>query len=190
MMCIAAVCTMLRARLNSWLRDKHGTSAIEFALLTPVMLVIYFGSVQIGDAVAINRKVTIATRTVANLTTLYSTVSPTTMSNIMSTTSTVVAPYTLSNIVVTVSEVTTFDTLGDATVTWSQSLNGTAYTPGTLVILPVAGMAPAIGVSLIWCQVQYNYTPTLGYMMTGTFPIRDQIYMSPRISSSITYTSS
>jgi Flp pilus assembly protein TadG len=193
MTCIA-LRAALRERLIFFARNNNGFSAVEFALLTPIMLSVYLGSVQIGDAIAISRKVTIATRTVANLTTLNSSVTASTLTTIMSASSVVVAPYSLSNLSVTVSEVETTDANGHATIQWSNNLtNGvysTGYTQGQAVTLPAAGMAPASGIYLIWCQIQYNYTPSLGYLMTGTFPIAEQIYMSPRISTLITYTSS
>ena len=34
----------------------------------------------------------------------------------------------------------------------------------------------------------YNFTPVLGYKIIGTITLTDQIYMSPRLTTSITYT--
>ena len=42
--------------------------------------------------------------------------------------------------------------------------------------------------SLIWSEVQYSYTPTIGYVITGTLTLKDQIYMRPRLSDSVTGT--
>ena len=36
--------------------------------------------------------------------------------------------------------------------------------------------------SLIWSEVQYTYKPTIGYVVTGTLTLKDQIYMRPRLS--------
>ena len=40
--------------------------------------------------------------------------------------------------------------------------------------------------SLIWSEVQYTYKPTIGYVITGTLTLKDQIYMRPRLSDSVT----
>ncbi|WP_447411811.1 TadE/TadG family type IV pilus assembly protein, partial [Clostridium perfringens] len=48
-------------------RDRRGTVLVEFAVMLPVMLVLWMGSLQIEDGIACNRKVTIATRAVADL---------------------------------------------------------------------------------------------------------------------------
>jgi Flp pilus assembly protein TadG len=50
---IARLATMLR-RLR---RREDGVSAVEFALILPVMLILFFGCVEVGDALTIDRKV-------------------------------------------------------------------------------------------------------------------------------------
>jgi hypothetical protein len=38
---------------------------------------------------------------------------------------------------------------------------------------------------LIWSEVQYNYTPVIGYVITGSMNLKDQIYMRPRLSDTV-----
>ena len=38
--------------------------------------------------------------------------------------------------------------------------------------------------SLIWSEV-YTYKPVIGYVMTGTLTLKDQIYMRPRVSDMV-----
>ena len=49
-------------------RDRRGASAIEFALIAPLMLGLYIGCVEISDGVAADRKVTLTAGALANLT--------------------------------------------------------------------------------------------------------------------------
>lgn len=49
-------------RFVAALRDRRGVAMVEFALILPVMLVLYLGGAQLQDGIACNRKVTIATR--------------------------------------------------------------------------------------------------------------------------------
>jgi hypothetical protein len=44
--------------------------------------------------------------------------------------------------------------------------------------------------SLIWGEVQYTYKPTIGYVITGTLTLHDQIYMRPRLTDTVTGPSS
>jgi Flp pilus assembly pilin Flp len=55
--------------LRRFLRDRDGVAAVEFAFIMPVMLVLYFGVVVLGQGIEISRKVQLASRTLADLTT-------------------------------------------------------------------------------------------------------------------------
>ena len=40
---------LLRQRCRAFAANRQGTSAIEFALLLPLMLTMYFGSIEVTD---------------------------------------------------------------------------------------------------------------------------------------------
>jgi Flp pilus assembly protein TadG len=48
--------------------DNSGIAAVEFAMVVPLMLVLFFGTVEFSSALAIDRKVTIMSRTLSDLT--------------------------------------------------------------------------------------------------------------------------
>jgi Flp pilus assembly protein TadG len=173
------------ARLSAAFRlERSGTSAIEFALLLPVMLTLYVAGTEISNAIAIDRKVTITARTVTDLVSRASSISTADMSDILAASATVIAPYIPNNLTVTVSEIY-IDNHGNATV-WgfSCSYQGTPQTIGTPVTLPAQLVVN--NSYLIWGQAQYNYTPPIAYVISGTLALNDQIFMSPRMSSSVT----
>jgi Flp pilus assembly protein TadG len=169
--------------LRDFSRGQDGMAAVEFAVILPFMLVAYLGGVEIGDGVAINRKVAITTRAVADLASRYTTIHNADSATILGAASTIIAPYAPGPLAVTVSQVTV-DNHGNATISWSDTLNGTAHTVGTPVTLP--GTLNTPNSYYIWGQVTYAYTPTLGYVMSGTYNLSDQIFMSPRESASVT----
>lgn len=164
--------------------DARGSAALEFAFILPVALSLLTGVVEYGDAIAIDRKVTLTARTVTDLVTQYNNISQAELSVLMSASSAIVAPYSSSNIGVTVSEVTT-DASGNPTITWTQALNGnsTVRHIGDTVTLPTTIKTP--NMNYIWGEVNYTYTPMIGYQVTGTWVIHDQTYMAPRLSTSI-----
>lgn len=175
--------TNLLSRLRDLARAQGGTAAVEFAMILPFMLTVYLGGVEVGDGVAINRKVAITTRAVADLASRYTKITDADMSTILGASSTIIQPYTPNPLAVTVSGVT-IDNHGNATIDWSNTLNGTARPKGSAVTLP--GTLAASGKYYVWGEVSYAYTPTLGYVMTGTWPLSNQIFMSPRESATIT----
>src|SRR5438034_11197861 len=96
---------MLTRRIADFIADRRGLSAVEFALLLPLMLTLYLGSVEVSNGVAADRKVSITARTVADLASRMTTINNSDMTNILNASSAVVAPYSVSNLIVTVSEV-------------------------------------------------------------------------------------
>jgi Flp pilus assembly protein TadG len=182
-MTIAQSLIALRACLRRFAGNRQGVSAVEFALMLPIMLTLYLGGVELGDGFGINFKSTISARTVADLASQYVTIDNSTMSTILGAATTVVAPYSANNMSVTVSEVT-INNKGVATITWSDSLNGTAHTVGTVITLPASLQTPNI--SLIWGEVSYPYKPQMGYVVTGTITMYQSIFFYPRLSSSVT----
>jgi hypothetical protein len=105
------------------------------------------------------------------------------MTAILGASSAIIAPFPSGPLTIVLSEIST-DATGKSTVTWSDTLNGTKLAVGSSVTLPGTLATPSS--SLIWGQVTYAYTPTLGYVITGTWTLMDQVYMSPRDSASIT----
>jgi Flp pilus assembly protein TadG len=146
------------------------------------MLTLYLGSVEISQGVGIDRKVTLTSRTVADLASQVSSINNTDMSNLLDASTSVIAPYDATKLQVTVSEIT-IDANGTAKIAWSDTRNGTAQTVGATVSLPTA--LKVANTSLIWSQVSYAYTPTIGYVISGTLNLSDQIYMRPRVSDTV-----
>jgi Flp pilus assembly protein TadG len=175
------------SRLRDLARAQGGMAAVEFAVLLPFLLTAYLGGVEVGEGVAIDRKVAITTRAVADLASRYTKITDATMSTILGASSTIIQPYPPGPLVVTVSGVTV-DNRGNATIDWSNSLNGTARPKGSAVTLPgtLATPCPTTPCAYyVWGEVTYSYTPTLGYVLTGTWPLSNQIFMSPRESATI-----
>ena len=61
---------------------------------------------------------------------------------------------------------------------------GTARAVGSTVTLNVT--LNTANTTLIWAEAQYAYTPTIGYVITGTMTLKDQIFMRPRLSDYVT----
>ncbi len=173
----------LSHRLTSLRRDERGVSAVEFAMLLPLMITLYLGVVEMSQGISINRKVTLTARAVADLASQVSSINNTEMTNLLNASAAVVAPFPAGQLKVTVTAVS-IDPNGVATVAWSDTLNGTKHAVNSSVSLPTALKVP--NTQLILSEVSYNYVPTIGYVVTGALNLNDKIYMRPRLSDAIT----
>ena len=66
-----------RSKLRTWrafCRDARGVAALEFALVVPMVIVVYAGGFEIAQAATVNRKLTDTTVQLANVTSQYTSV--------------------------------------------------------------------------------------------------------------------
>ena len=172
--------------LRRFLADKRGVSAVEFAMLLPLMVTLYLGGVEVSSAVAIDRKMTLVARTLADLTAQATTVSETDLSNIKAAATAIIAPFDSTKIGITISSVIV-DAQKVAKIKWSdKNASGTVRTAGDVVsVNDTLKTSSTYPIYLIWAEASYAYTPTIGYVMTGTKNLTDQIYMRPRLSDCV-----
>ena len=83
MMTSSLVFRCLSQRFSGFAQDRRGVSAVEFAMLLPLMMTLYLGTVEISQGVGIDRKVTLTTRTVADLASQASSITNTDMTNLL-----------------------------------------------------------------------------------------------------------
>src|SRR6185437_9307537 len=77
--------------------DCSGVAATEFAMIVPIMLVAFFGTVEFCSAVAVDRKVTIMARTLSDLTSQSTWVNSTATDNFFQAATAVMTPYAASS---------------------------------------------------------------------------------------------
>ena len=174
---------VIERRLRRLIDDERGMSAVEFALLLPLMMTLYLGAVEVSQGIAADRKVTLTARTIGDLVSQVASIGNSDIANVFNASSAVMAPFPVVSLKVTVTSVK-IDSAGKATVDWSDTLNGTARPKGSAVTLPTA--LNVANTSLIWSEVQYTYKPVIGYVVSGTLTLKDQIFMRPRLSDSVT----
>jgi Flp pilus assembly protein TadG len=167
-------------------RDRRGVSAVEFAFIAPVMIGLYLGCVEVSEGVAADRKVSLIAGALANLTAQVNpaTISTADMTNILNASSAIIAPYSAGNLKMTVSCLS-IDANKNVTVKWSETMNGTKRTSfafdSSNSALTVASPS-SYPISLIYSEVTYAYTPTVGYTISGTLTLSDKMFMSPRLT--------
>jgi Flp pilus assembly protein TadG len=175
--------------LRRFARDRQGVSAIEFAIILPFMLLLYIGSVEIGEGYQVQYQVTETARTVTDLASQYVSLNSSTMSSILNASSTIISPYSSSNLTVTVSQVQVKAGATVGTVyQWSCSLNGTKRTIGSSVTLPTNLQAPTSTIYLVYGEVSYPFNPPLGGGISGTITMNQTAWFYPRLVSSVSWT--
>ena len=186
--------------LRGFRDDCRGVIAVEFAMIAPVMLVLFFGVLEFSSAVAVDRKVALAARTLSDLTSQSAAVADADLSNYGQAAKAAMVPYSSLAVSGTVTEIYINPTTHAARVQWSRSVNidaggnvtvgASSHSPKDVVTVPTG--LNIDGTYLIWSEVSATYVPTVGYVMGGTTGVKlsDTDYTRPRQSGCVGYPTS
>jgi Flp pilus assembly protein TadG len=205
----------LRPRARMFLADAGGLAAVELAMILPVALMLMSLVVYGGQAYGVQRRVTLAATTAANIfvqanNTNASTITQAELNQILAYPNLVLYPYdgstagvVLSQLLVTVNANGT--AIGTVCGSWPNA-NATARTVGTqLSIDPsIASAFSASGTNknpvacgdiaantvptnyVVLGEESYPFQPTGIYFSVGAMTLHDSIIMIPRVASPIT----
>jgi Flp pilus assembly protein TadG len=167
-------------RLRRFHDDQDGVSAVEFAMLLPLMITLYLGSIEITQAVSADRKMTLVAGTVGDLVSQASCVTSNDIDSIFDAGKAVLYPFE-SGVMKAVVTSVTIDANQNATVVWSRALNGATVRSGTVTGSIPAALLTSAG-SLIWAEAYYTYTPTIGKVIAPSgIPLSEKIFLKPRL---------
>ena len=164
--------------------DNSGIAAVEFAMVVPLMLVLFFGTVEFSSALAIDRKVTIMSRTLSDLTSQNISITDAQLTNIFNAGTGIMTPYSSSPVNSTITELYVDPATKVARVQWSKG--AAPRGAGSTVAIPAALQVG--GSYLIYSEVSYKYVPSIGYVMAkGGITMSDFTYTRPRQSTCVMY---
>jgi Flp pilus assembly protein TadG len=172
-------------------------AATEFAIILPVMLVCYLGTVEVGGGITVDRKLSNLALTLSNLTArAQGALQDSDINGIMNASAAVLAPYNSAQAGMVVTSFV-FDTATppNAYVVWSNASGPgvNAMTPSCTVKISstvVPNTLRTASGSIIMAQAKYPYAPAIGYVVTGTINLSETNFMVPRNLASVPRTNS
>jgi Flp pilus assembly protein TadG len=176
-------------RATAFAYHSGGLAAVEFALIVPVMITLYFGTVETTNALTAARRVTNVAETAADLTAQATSLSSSDINDIFAASTAILTPFNTSAIKITItSVVASSSNASTTTVAWSKAYGGaTARSANSSVTLPT-GLTTA-GSSVIMVEVVYTYTSPVGTFITGPITMSEKAYLKPRRTTAVAFTS-
>jgi Flp pilus assembly protein TadG len=162
---------------------SDGIAAVEFALVAPVMIIMYFGVTEIADAYDANTKSTAVASTAADLIAQEKAVCDAEMTDAFKALDAIMYPFPLNSMKVRISSLVDNGN-GTVKVAWSDGHNMAPRTVNSPVIIP-AGLVPD-GQSVIMSEVEYTYNSPAPYFFSVSVPMTDTYYLHPRKTTQIT----
>lgn len=176
----------MRNLLIRFRKAKDGLAAVEFALILPVMAMLFFGVVELSLALGCRADVANVASTVADLVAQESSMTTADMTNVFSAADAIIYPYSTTPAQITVSSIvynTTTQSLTSGTVAWSCTQGGTARATNSSVTLP-SGLMTANG-SVIMSEISYSYQSPTMKILTSPVTMANVFYTKPRRVSTI-----
>jgi Flp pilus assembly protein TadG len=188
-----------RARLRRLLADRKGVAAIEFAFIAPLLLAMYFVTMEIAPAIDANKKVGRAASMIADLVTQQSTITKSEADAIMAIGEATLNPYTRTKLNVTITAINiTDEATPKVLVAWSRKMvNGVFSADAVKDSVTTVPTALKIRNSfLVRVEASLDYRPIITWTAdqkaaTGLLAAFDDIqmkesyYLRPRMSNSI-----
>ncbi len=178
--------------LRRFTGSSRGAVAVEFALILPVMLTLYLGTLEVSDLIAVDRRVSIISGTVADLVARSDdgVIASTTLRDYFKAAEGIIMPYSKTPLKQVVTMLTVAAN-GTATVTWSCGFNGgTALNANTTYTWPASAnptkaIASDVGF-VVMSDMQYAYRPLLGTVINTAVTLHRVNYYYPRFGALIT----
>jgi Flp pilus assembly protein TadG len=162
-------------------RDRRGASAVEFALIAPILIVMYCGMAEFTQAMMAQRRLTNITSSIGDLTAQASQTGPARTSDIFTIGAILMSPFPTTDLKMCVASVVS-DANGKDTVAWSQaSAAGMANCPtkGAILTDVPDAVLPA-GKSVILARTAYVYSSPIQLVLPRPLTFNRTLYLRPR----------
>lgn len=172
--------------IRRFLRASEGIAAVEFALILPLLLLLYLGTVEGSRAISVDRRLTSIASAMGDLVAQTSGgLTLTELNDYFEIAGIIIAPYPTNNLKQVITSVYV-DADGAATVDWSYPYNsGTAHVTGAAYTLPSQFTDIARDTYVIVSEVELNYQPLTDFIYANGFRLYKELFHVPRFGTHI-----
>jgi Flp pilus assembly protein TadG len=171
-------------------RDRRGVSAIEFAIIAPVMIAMYFGVGELSGGMMSERRASDVASTIGDLVAQCGRINDTDLTDIWGAAATIMRPFPTTTLKMRLTSVVG-DSGGSPSIAssvggWSESQNWSDATSVSQLGLP-AGMITLSGESVIVAEAQYTYNSPVNYVTKNGLVFNEKFFLKPRKTGSVKY---
>ena len=156
--------------------DERGVSAVEFAMLAPVLIAFYFGMAEFCQGFMAQKRMGHVSSMVADLVAQEETISTSSLDDIFDIGGLIMSPFPTAPLQQRVSSVTR--TSGVDRIDWSRGDGMAPREANSTIALPTGLIAE--GESVIVSEATYDYDSPVDYFMPGITRFSHIYYLRPR----------
>jgi Flp pilus assembly protein TadG len=180
------------ALLKAFRRDSRGVSAVEFALIAPVLITTFMGLAELSQGMTVQRRVSHAASAVGDLVAQSDKITDAGITGVFKAATTILVPFSTTPLSLRVTSITG-NAQGIPKVDWSDSPSGQPGLPEladgatvpTCSSTAASGCVPtglitAAGENVILSESQYTYTAMVKYVIKNGLNFNEKFYLRPR----------
>jgi Flp pilus assembly protein TadG len=169
-------------------RDLSGVAAIEFALIFPIMLLLFIGSFETSNLVLASMKLEASAETAADLvaqTRVNTVLQSTDFTNITNAAKQVLTPLPTSGSQLKIAYASVTYSTGTAVIDWHVEVNSataitTANIPNSVSLANLGSQTSGSTDSVIIVQLTYAYSSPVSYVLNSSYTLLQSAFNRPR----------
>jgi Flp pilus assembly protein TadG len=168
--------------------DQCGVAAVEFALILPIMLLLFLGSFETTNLVLAYMKLEASAETVADLvaqTRVNTVLQSTDFTNITNAAKQILTPLPTSGSVLKIAYASVTYNTGSAVIDWHTEVNSatpitTANIPNNASLANLGNQASGSTDSVIIVTLTYSYSSPFTYVLSSSYTLTESAFNRPR----------
>lgn len=164
--------------LRRLIRDEEGVAAVEFVIVLPLLMLMYFGVAEVTQAFLADKRVTHVAAAVGDLVAQSNSLSAAQMDDIYDIGADLMRPLPEADLAIRITNVR-IDNAGLPQVQWTSGRNNSGMPAFAAADAVPAGLRTA-GQVIIVCETSYGYESPLDYVLKDPIVIRRSMRFSPR----------
>ena len=171
---------------------QHGIAMVELALALPLLMTLFYGTVEVTRYVLITQKVEKLAHSVADMTAQSATASAASLNQVMAAASDIMSPYTVgSNGRIIISSLYRAPGTVDPKINWRYEGGGTLIAASALGLVAATPTMPSAFTfdereNIISAEVYYRFSPLISSQFFGTTTIYRVAFYKPRFGALLT----
>jgi Flp pilus assembly protein TadG len=167
-------------------RDKAGIAMVEFALVLPIMVLMFCGAWETSQAVICYMKLGNAADTVVDLATQQKVIHASNIDDFYTSAQVVMLPSSTTGLAMAIASVNFDATTGNAAIAWQQTRGGALPMSSATITSLSAGLGNK-GDSVVIAQLSYTYTSSMDYVLPKLINLSSKAMQRPRLVKSIPF---
>lgn len=170
--------------LKAFAKDVRGVSALEFALIAPILILLYLGLAELTMGMMASRKTSHLAATIGDLAAQSETLTSANITDLFAIGESILEPFATGTALKMRLTSVTMDNNEDARVQWSVGKGLSAYS-NNHILANITTEQVGKGQSLIVTEVDYDYTSPIGNFLPGLTEFTETFYHHPRHGAAV-----